>query len=87
MLNEEIMGYMLTNMYKKAQAAEPVPNIKTDVSEKEAMEIFNELLQVYQQHNVSYQCACRISLAMNEAFMCGAVELYNQEQLSHPYRE
>lgn len=87
MLNEETFGYMLTNMYKRAQAEEPVPNVKTDVSEKEAMQIFNELLKVYQDHNVSYQCACRLSLAMNEAFMCGAVELYNQDKVTHPYRD
>ena len=46
---------------------------------KEALKIFNEIIDIYQKHNVSYQCACRLSIALNEAFMTGAVELYNQE--------
>ena len=42
MLNDEIMGYMLTNMYKKNESMNMSYNIvKPDVSEKEALEIFN----------------------------------------------
>lgn len=86
-MNESVLGYMMTNMHKRAEMQAPAPNVKKDVTEKEAMQIFNELLEVYRKHNVSYQCACRLSIAMNEAFMCGAVELYEQEQLMNPYRD
>lgn len=87
MLNDEIMGYMLTNAYKKSSLLDTRNDkIKADISEKEALEIFNEILDVYKKHNVSYQCACRLSIALNEAFMTGAVELYQQEQLN-PYRD
>lgn len=87
MLNENIMGYMLTNAYKKSRLLDSQPDtIKADISEEEALEIFNEIVDVYKKHNVSYQCACRLSIALNEAFMTGAVELYKQEQLN-PYRD
>lgn len=87
MLNDEIMGYMLTNAYKRSQMEKYEKNeTKADVSEQEALEIFNQIVEIYKQHNVSYQCACRLSLALNEAFLNGAVELYKQEQLN-PYRD
>ena len=88
MLNDEIMGYMLTNMYKKSELLNTKPDtIKSDITEKEALEIFNEIVEIYKKHNISYQCACRLSLALNEAFLSGAVELYNYEQLTNPYRD
>ena len=88
MLNDEIMGYMLTNMYKKSELLDTKPDtIKSDITEKEALEIFNEIVEIYKKHNVSYQCACRLSLALNEAFISGAVELYNYEQITNPYRD
>lgn len=87
MLNENIMGYMLTNTYKKSRLMDTnADKIKSDITEKEALKIFNEILDIYKKHNVSYQCACRLSMALNEAFMSGAVELYRQEQLN-PYRD
>ena len=88
MLNDEIMGYMLTNMYKKSESLKTEHNIvKSDITEKEALDIFNEIVEIYKKHNVSYQCACRLSLALNEAFISGAVELYNYEQITNPYRD
>lgn len=80
MLNEEIIGYMLQNAYRKSvfKEAKPKP-VKSEISQTEALEIFNEIIEVYRQHNVSYQCACRLSLALNEAMLTGAVELYQQE--------
>ena len=87
MLNENIMGYMLTNAYKKSTLMDTnIDKIKSDITEEEALEIFNEILDIYKKHNVSYQCACRLSIALNEAFMTGAVELYKQEQIN-PYRD
>ena len=80
MLNDEIIGYMLDNAYKKSVLSDSKPvTIKSDILEKEALEIFNEIVDIYKKHNVSYQCACRLSLALNEAFLTGAVELYQQE--------
>ena len=87
MLNDEIMGYMLTNAYKKSTLLNSKKNtVKSDITENEALQIFNEIIDVYKKHNVSYQCACRLSIALNEAFMTGAVELYQQEQIN-PYRD
>ena len=80
MLNDDIMGYMLSNAYKKSHLLDTNHDtVKADITQEEALEIFNEIIDIYQKHNVSYQCACRLSIALNEAFMTGAVELYNQE--------
>ena len=80
MLNDDIMGYMLSNAHKKSHLLDTNHDIvKADITQEEALKIFNEIIDVYQKHNVSYQCACRLSIALNEAFMTGAVELYNQE--------
>ena len=80
MLNDEIMGYMLSNAHKKSHLMDSNHDaIKADITEKEALEIFNEIIEIYKKDNVSYQCACRLSIALNEAFMTGAVELYNNE--------
>lgn len=87
MLNDNIMGYMLSNAYKKSRLSDNEhDNIKADITEEEALKIFNEIVEIYKQHNVSYQCACKLSLALTEAFMTGAVELYQQEQFN-PYRD
>ena len=77
MLNKDIMAYMTKNIDKKNKETNEV---KQDVSEEEAMEIYNEIVAIFVKHNVSYQCACRLSLAMNNALLTGAVELYNREQ-------
>ena len=86
MLNDEIMGYMLSNAYKRHTIPQTKSTVKSDITEQEALDIFNEILDIYKKHNVSYQCACRLSIALNEAFMTGAVELYNKEFIN-PYRD
>lgn len=80
MLNDEIVGYMLQNAYRKSVFKDSKPDkIKSEITQTEALEIFNEIIKVFINHNVSYQCACRLSLALNEAMLSGAVELYQQE--------
>lgn len=81
MLTDETLGYMLSHMKPKQSGLldNKRDKVKADVTEKEALEIFNEVIEVFKNHNVSYQCACRLSLALNHAFLSGAVELYNQE--------
>jgi hypothetical protein len=79
-MNDEIRNFMLEHMEKP----DPHPIVKkkepkSEVSPDEAMEIFRELLDVYVKHDVSYQCACKISLAFNEAMMTGAVEIARSE--------
>lgn len=80
MLNDEIMGALLSNSHTLARRQKDLPKPRPDISEKEALDIFNEIVEIYKKHNVSYQCACRLSMALNEAFITGAVALYEQEQ-------
>lgn len=83
MLNDEIMGALLSNSHKTVnQRIKKDP--KPDISQKEALEIYNEVIKIYEKHNVSYQCACRLTIALTEAFITGAVELYRQEQQQFP---
>lgn len=77
MLNDEIMGRLMSNAYTASR--QKPPEVRPDVSEEEALRIFNEVVEVFKSHNVSYQCACRLTMALNEAFITGAVELYEQE--------
>lgn len=80
MLNDDIMNYMANKLERQQMTKPHEPEVKADLSEKEALDIFNEILDVYREHNISYQCACRVTMALNEAFITGAVELYRQEQ-------
>lgn len=80
MLNEETMGFMADKLNKREIMRPRTSEVKAELSEKEAMNIFNEVIEVYRRHNISYQCACRVTMALNEAFITGAVELYRQEQ-------
>lgn len=79
MFNDDIMGYMLDNARKRPTRSKDPP-VKAEISPDEAMEIFNELVGIFQKHNVSYQCACRLCMALTHSFMTGAVELYRIEQ-------
>lgn len=81
MLTDETMGYMLMNMDKHNSGLRIPEQVKGDVPEKEALEIFNEMIDVLKSHKVSYECACRLSIALSSAFISGAVELYNQESV------
>lgn len=78
-LNDEIMGAMLANAHATKRES---PQVKPDISEEEALQIFNEVVDIFKKHYVSYQCACRLVMALNESFITGAVELYEQEQAS-----
>lgn len=75
-MNNEMLDFILKQKIKKDKhpiKKEEEP--KSDVDYDEAIEIYKELIGVFVKHNVSYQCACRLSLALNEAMMSGAVEL------------
>lgn len=80
MLNDEIMGALLSNAHIAARHRNDTEPPRNDITEEEALRIFNEIVDVFKKHNVTYQCACRLSIALNEAFITGAVELYAQEQ-------
>jgi hypothetical protein len=53
--------------------------IKDELTEEEAIDIYNDLIKVLASHNVSYKCALNISISLMYAFMTGAAELYDNE--------
>lgn len=54
--------------------------VKQEISETEALQIYNELIGVLARHNVSYRLACDISVSLMYALLTGAAELYDAEQ-------
>lgn len=54
--------------------------VKDELSETEAIKIYNELIGVLAKHNVSYKCACNISMSLMYALMTGAAELYDIDE-------
>lgn len=82
-MNEEILDFMLRHIEpEKKHPMEQSEPVKNDIDPEEALQIFNEVIQVFSKHNVSYQLACRLSLALNESFMSGAVELMRLDSLT-----
>ena len=79
MFDADIIGDVLSNAYKTSLIPKEKIGTKQDISEQEALQIFNEMVDLLAAHNISYSCACRISIALTHAFIGGAVELYNKE--------
>ncbi len=80
MIEDDLMGYMLDSAVRRsAMKKDSRPVIRDELSEKEAMQVFEEMLDIFRKHNVSYKCAMCLSLALSEAFTTGAVELYRIE--------
>lgn len=73
-MNEESLAYLINNRNKKSNTKE----LKEDLSEKEFIEIYHELLDVFLKHNLTYGCAVRVSVAWTNAILQGAVELYTE---------
>lgn len=79
--NDGFMNQLFTNAAKQGRNSKiERPPVKDDLTEAEAMQIYNELIEVIVKHNVSYKNACRIAVSLSEAFLIGAVELYENEQ-------
>lgn len=75
-MTNEMLDFILKHKNKKDKhPMDDKEKPKSDVDYDEAIQIYKELIDVFAKHNVSYQCACRLSLALNEAMVSGAVEL------------
>lgn len=55
------------------------PDIVDELSEEEGIEIYNEILNIFNKHNLSFKCACNISIALMYAMVTGAAELHDNE--------
>lgn len=56
--------------------------MKNELTEKEATEIYHELLGIFTKHNVTYRCACNISISLLYSLITGAAELYETSNQS-----
>ena len=80
-LNDELMAKLFSNAHKQERdIVLEHPEIKDDLNEEDALKVYNEVLDIMVKHNLSYRNACRIAIALAEAFLTGAVELYDKEQ-------
>jgi hypothetical protein len=74
--NEDIKFILDSYSKNKSTIKEEVKN---EITEEEAIKIFNEILEVLANHNLSYKCALNISISLMYSFMSGAAELYDNE--------
>ena len=73
-MNEHVLKHLLDGVGQEKE------EIKDEITEKEALEIYRELIKLFASHNLSYQCAARLSLAWADAILQGAVALYMDEE-------
>ena len=71
-MNEEYIEHLIQ---KKKNNKEPVRN---DLTEKEFMEIYNELVEFFASKNLSFGCVTRISVAWTDSILARAVDIYQQ---------
>lgn len=76
-MKEEDINFIISRYQKKNMKPPIKEDAKNELSEKETIEIYNEILQILIKHNVSYKCALNISISLMYAFMTGAAELYD----------
>ena len=77
MLDIDSYEHLIDGIKKQADKLN-LDNIKEEVTEKEALEIYGELVELFARHNLSYQCVTRLSLAWSDTLLKGAAELYEQ---------
>lgn len=76
-----LMDYMFSSNYKlhRAQIENQQPPIIDDLSEKEALAVANEIIEIFAKHKLSYKNSYRVSLAITTALASGGIELYKNE--------
>jgi len=79
-MKEEDIEFII-NSYKNEKHVMK-ENVKNELSEEEIVQIYNELIQILADHNLSYKCALNVSISLMYAFMTGAAELYENEMNS-----
>ena len=76
-MNAEDIEFIINNYKNEKPRIEE--EIKDEISEDEAIKIYNEIIKVLADHNISYKCALNISISLMYAFMTGAAELYDND--------
>ena len=76
-MNAEDIEFIINNYKNEKPRIEE--EIKDEISEDEAIKIYNEIIKVLADHNLSYKCALNISISLMYAFMTGAAELYDND--------
>lgn len=79
--NSNLMDYLFSNAHRMAKnnQQKQIKEVKDDLTEDEAMKIFNDILNILADNNLSYKNATRITVAMANAFLTGGAELYKNE--------
>ena len=76
-MNAEDIEFIINNYKNEKPRIEEA--IKEELTEEEAIGIYNEIIKVLANHNLSYKCALDISISLMYAFMTGAAELYDND--------
>lgn len=73
-MEEHVLRHLLDGIDREKE------EIRDDITEKEALEIYRELIKLFAGHHLSYQCVARLSLAWADAILQGAAELYMTDE-------
>jgi hypothetical protein len=76
-MKEEDIEFIVNSFEKNKPRIEE--EIKDQLSEKEIVSVYNDLIKVLNDHNLSYKCALNVAISLTYALMSGAVELYDNE--------
>lgn len=77
-MDSEDIQFILQRMNENKGKGIP-PDVKDELTEQEGLQIYHEILNVLSRHNVSYKCACNISISLVYALLTGAAELYDMD--------
>ena len=80
MLKEDDIRFIMNSFKNEQPKIEQ--EIVNELTEEEAIKIYNELLEVLSRHNLSYKCAFNVTISLMYSFMVGAAELYDIEEES-----
>lgn len=71
-MREDYIEHLLQERKENEKQQEP----RHDLTEKEFIEIYNDLIKFFASKNLTYGCVVRISLAWADAIMREAQEIY-----------
>lgn len=78
--DNELVHYLLSNSYKRHKQKQKDGYYEVDdLTEVQALEVCNEILDIFIKHNLSLKNSFRIAQAITYGLAEGTLDLYNNE--------
>lgn len=79
-VDNELVHYLLSNSYKRHKQRQKDGYYEVDdLTEVQALEVCNEILDIFIKHNLSLKNSFRIAQAITYGLAEGTLDLYNNE--------